>query len=154
MLFFGSLRNAIWTLFTTLSHDCTLWKWVIKRYILEVSFGSTSRVLFESAKIRQESPQTRKQIEKGSKHGSLLLPGKKSVKGVVQTPGGVISSPSRGPMCFRSTISLILSLFLLGHGCLGEAVPSNWCNAFQSTHFPWIWYLEAFSCVGKHINYT
>ena len=71
MLFFGTLRNAIWTLFTTLSHDFTLWKWVIKRYILEVNVGSTSRVLFESAKIRQESPQTRKEIEKGSKNGSL-----------------------------------------------------------------------------------
>ena len=37
-----------------------------------VSFGSTSRVPSESAKIPQESPQTRKEIEKGSKNGSLL----------------------------------------------------------------------------------
>ena len=80
MLFFGILRNAIWILFTILSHDFTLWKWVIKRYILEVNFGSTSRVLFESAKIRQESPQTRKEIEKGSKNGSLLR-WQKSAKG-------------------------------------------------------------------------
>ena len=72
MLFFGILRNAIWTLFTILSHDFTLWKWIIKRCILGVSFGSTSRVPSESAKFPQQSAQTRKEVEKGSQNGSLL----------------------------------------------------------------------------------
>ena len=72
MLFFGILRNAIWKLFTILSHDFTLWKLDEKRFIFGANFGSTSRVLSESAKIPQESPQTRKEVEKGSKNGSLL----------------------------------------------------------------------------------
>ena len=66
--------------FRMISNDFNLWEWVIKSCILGVSFCSTSRVPSESANIPQESPKTRKEVEKESKKGSLLR-GKKVPRG-------------------------------------------------------------------------
>ena len=93
MPFFGILRNAICTVFTILSHDSSLWKCSKKRFIFGVSFGSTSRVPPETVKMQQESPQTRKEVEKLSQIGFLLAwkkPGKGLPRGWTNASRGHI----------------------------------------------------------------
>ena len=114
MLFFGTLRNAIWTLFTTLSHDFTLWKWCKKASFSDLVLAPHPESLMRVSKCARKASTQEKMSKKDPKTGPSW-PGKSLPRGW--------TNASRGHL-FTFGLSDVLSLctFLLFTSCMTSRI--------------------------------